>query len=30
MVIGVVFVLAVILHLFVEKPERLKGLGLGR
>jgi simple sugar transport system permease protein len=30
MVIGVVFVLAVILHLLVERPERLKGLGLGR
>jgi simple sugar transport system permease protein len=30
MVIGVVFVLAVILHLLVERPERLKGLGLSR
>ena len=27
MVIGVVFVLAVILHMLVERPERLKGLG---
>ncbi len=29
MVIGVVFVLAVILHMLVERPERLKGLGFG-
>ncbi|MFO1055886.1 MAG: ABC transporter permease [Dongiaceae bacterium] len=29
MVIGVVFVLAVSLHMLVERPERLKGLGLG-
>jgi simple sugar transport system permease protein len=29
MVIGVVFVLAVILHMLVERPERIKGLGLG-
>jgi simple sugar transport system permease protein len=29
MVIGVVFILAVILHMLVERPERLKGLGLG-
>lgn len=30
MVIGVVFILAVILHMLVERPERLKGLGLGK
>jgi len=30
MVIGLVFITAVILHMLVEKPERLKGLGLGR
>jgi simple sugar transport system permease protein len=30
MVIGVVFVLAVTLHMFVEQPGRLKGLGLGK
>jgi simple sugar transport system permease protein len=29
MVIGVVFILAVILHMLVERPERLKGLGFG-
>jgi simple sugar transport system permease protein len=29
MVIGVVFVLAVVLHMLVERPERLKGLGFG-
>ncbi len=29
MVIGVVFVLAVILHMLVERPDRLKGLGFG-
>jgi simple sugar transport system permease protein len=29
MVIGVVFILAVTLHMLVERPERLKGLGFG-
>lgn len=29
MVIGVVFVLAVVLHMMVERPQALKGLGLG-
>jgi simple sugar transport system permease protein len=29
MVIGVVFILAVILHMLVERPDRLKGLGFG-
>ena len=29
MVIGVVFLAAVILHMLVERPERLKGLGFG-
>ena len=29
MVIGVVFIAAVILHMLVERPERLKGLGFG-
>jgi hypothetical protein len=28
MVIGLVFVAAVILHMVVERPDRLKGLGL--
>jgi simple sugar transport system permease protein len=30
MVVGLVFVLAVILHMVVERPQTLKGLGLGR
>ncbi len=30
MVIGLVFIAAVILHMVVERPDRLKGLGLGR
>jgi len=29
MVLGVVFILAVTLHMLVERPERLKGLGFG-
>jgi simple sugar transport system permease protein len=29
MIVGVVFVLAVILHMMVERPQTLKGLGLG-
>jgi len=29
MVIGVVFVLAVVLHMLVERPERFRGLGFG-